>query len=110
MKNNGTQKHTPGPWKFKVFRATEDTFNHCIIANARYDGRFVEVARVFTISDDGIAGSESSINARLIAAAPDLLNMLQRMADETAGGFPPCLLTLEQARAAIAKAKGEAEP
>jgi hypothetical protein len=30
--------------------------------------------------------------------------MLQRMVDETAGGFPPCLLTLEQARAALAKA------
>ena len=31
--------------------------------------------------------------------------MLQRMVDETAGGGTPCLLTLEHARAALAKAK-----
>ena len=43
-------------------------------------------------------------NARLIAAAPDLLNMLQRMVDETGGGAAPCLLTLEHARAALTKA------
>jgi hypothetical protein len=41
------------------------------------------------------------------SAAPDLLNMLQRMIDETTGGFTPCALTLEHARAAIQKARGE---
>lgn len=46
-------------------------------------------------------------NALLISAAPDLLNMLQRLLDETSGGGVPCLLTLEHARAAINKAKGE---
>lgn len=50
--------------------------------------------------------STDAANARLIAAAPDLLNMLQRMLDETGDGTSqPCLLTLEQARAAIAKAQ-----
>jgi len=47
---------------------------------------------------------EAVANTKLIAAAPELLNMLQRMTDETNGGGIPCLLTLEQARAAIAKA------
>jgi len=104
MKSISTQKHTPGPWKFKVFRATEDTFNHCIIANARYDGRFVEVARVFTISDDGIAGSESSINARLIAAAPDLLAACEAA---IAWMGERNYAILAELSSAIAKAKGE---
>ena len=45
----------------------------------------------------------------LVDGAPGLLNMLQRMVDETSGGHPPCLLTLEQARAEIAKANGGAK-
>ena len=91
------------------------------------DGEVLEYVRKF-----GTAGQRAALgilppvylnwgheekNAALIAAAPDLLNMLQRMVDlvqhvqrmidETGGGGSPCLLTLEQARAAIRKAKGE---
>ena len=64
------------------------------------------------------AAPDLEANARLIAAAPELLNMLQRMTDEcnpqhiTPDGITasaPCLLTLEHARAAIAAATGAGE-
>jgi hypothetical protein len=50
---------------------------------------------------------DQAANARLIAAAPFLLLMLQRMVDETNGGFVPCLLTLMHAQQALAKANGD---
>ena len=40
---------------------------------------------------------------------PSVLTMLRRMVDETSGGGVPCLLTLEQARAAILNAEKEAK-
>ena len=99
--NNGTQKHTPGPWTAK-----QDTAN----GNDRFiiSGRNGAFGHWQGWAADGVTTEEEDeANARLIAAAPDLLNMLRRMADETAGGGVPCLLTLEQARAAISKARGE---
>jgi hypothetical protein len=62
-------------------------------------------------------GTERIANAHLIAAAPELLNILQRIvgnihywyATHPDGEQCPaaCLLDLEHARAAIAKATGE---
>lgn len=46
-------------------------------------------------------------NARLIAAAPDLLSALENLLRETSGGSELCARCFaEQAAAAIAKAKG----
>jgi len=50
----------------------------------------------------GISHDEEFANARLIAAAPDLLDVLEELVAE----FGVCGLT-EKARAAIAKATGE---
>ena len=106
MKSISIQKHTPGPWtvvkpqyenKKGVFAsiytnpATEKGFRTC----------------EFDIRADGYQNSHAEANARLIAAAPDLLNMLQRMIDESEDCGRPFLLTLEHARAAIAKAEGK---
>jgi hypothetical protein len=58
-------------------------------------------------------GPEAAANARLIAAAPELLAMLERVLDgvlrltELPGTL--CPLDIEQALAAIAKAKGGAQ-
>lgn len=81
-------QHTPGPWRYNW---------PDIIGGGGI------VAEVNTIHQRGVA------DARLIAAAPELLNMLQRMIDETGGGCAPCELTREHARAAIAKATGGAQ-
>jgi hypothetical protein len=92
--------HTPGPWSFTRRNTGCNRYANVL----SQDGRRI----AFVYSE----GSKYSIenaeaNARLIAAAPALLNMLQRMLDETAGGGRPCLCTLEHARNALAKAKGE---
>ena len=79
--------HTPGPW---------------LVMSGAYEDRFTEIvtepggpliARVFT--DD----------ARLIAAAPDLLAALERIAAGTLD-LPDSFHVQQIARAAIAKAKG----
>ena len=83
-------KHTQGPWKakklgdmgFRISHKHQDGIDHYLCHG--YDEK----------------------NAELIAAAPSLLNMLQRMLDETSGGGRPCLCTLEHARNALAQAKG----
>ena len=92
---------TPGPW------ATTEIFcnnacNRLVIKRKTWGGEVV--------ADLGEAPDANRANARLIAAAPDLLNMLCRVVEEylmrdPAGG-PICALTLEHARAAIAKAEG----
>lgn len=83
---------TPGPWN--VERPYGETGLYIVAPNTGI------IAKVWE-PDSGYG--YASDNARLIAAAPDLLNMLQRMVDETSGGAAPCPLTLEHARAALAK-------
>jgi len=96
---------TPGPW-------TVQPRGYCrsVIHRAGHPDQVVANAY----------GNEetAAANAAIIAAAPELLNMLQRMigecgqtrvAPEGILAGAPCLLTLEHARAAIAKAKGGAK-
>ncbi|MEH3063839.1 MAG: hypothetical protein PGN33_14220 [Methylobacterium radiotolerans] len=107
-------QHTPGPWQ----------------ADAQYiaavDGRPVPIAAsqyVWVTAPGGPAHEEACANARLIAAAPDLLAALRwaaSMAEEAIlvrenGGDPedtPEVIAmhreeLEAARAAITKAEGQ---
>jgi len=92
--------HTPGPW-----RVSGDEVPECwIIENG--EGDFIaqcEDRRGF-VSLDGI------VNARLIAAAPELLEALTVLADNIEHAFPALasLGPLTAARAAIAKATGAA--
>ena len=84
--------HTPGPW----FTETLSPIGHCAIVDA--DG--------FTIADPSPMGQD---NARLIAAAPDMLEALRAMVDyfgqhpDVDNGLDE---TLTAARAAIARATG----
>lgn len=92
-------KHTSGPWRTHL---TDDTL---VI-----DAVGVPVA---TMDGNYIDGSHSNIeaNARLIAAAPDLLEALEKILVSDREGYPNCNLfsdDLARAKAAIAKAKGEA--
>jgi hypothetical protein len=79
-------KHTPGPWEHNDYQIIE-TKTEKVIANCTYGGR----------------NSNNSNDARLIAAAPELLQMLQEVVSKN-------LLNgamLKDARAVIAKATGE---
>ena len=78
-------KHTPGPWirhNGAIYQARED------------GGKFY--------AETAIAGVFTKEDELLIAAAPDLLDVLEELVAE----FGVCGLT-EKARAAIAKATGE---
>jgi hypothetical protein len=94
--------HTPAPWTFE--RAAESdgsvTFDIFNSAPAACNGVGGGVAYIQTYSAQQVAVQEA--NARLIAAAPDLLAALEEFVAE----FGPCGLT-ENARAAIEQARGQ---
>lgn len=85
-------KHTPGPWRF---------------SSHPHDGNYM---RIHCGSDpregDNLRGYCGEANARLIAAAPELLEALQAFANEIVPINPHDPLWVN-ARAAIAKATGE---
>ena len=108
-----TTKHTPGPW---LLRTTQTSAGLChIVSAADWRGAFIYGDGIRKGVDDALPkAQELAANARLIAAAPDLLEALQQygigFADEAAaraefGGYE---IDRElRRRAAIARATGE---
>lgn len=120
-----THKHTPGPWKFGK-ELTARSVEWLVSFDAGSKGRGIAIAETCAGS-----GNEDA-NARLIAAAPELLEACQTFAEwlrREEAGFPAetrfntpegeakwrewfdenfriCDLAQKQARAAIAKATG----
>lgn len=88
-------KHTPGPWKFYDDSNDGKTNRIEIVAIGK------TVARIYHSVPE-----EDLPNARLIAAAPELLAALQAVADYWAGGDVPADIDAAM-RAAIAKATGQ---
>mgnify|MGYP001558852063 FL=1 len=102
-------KHTPGPWKYQKPRGHQ----HAI------DRKYEVVAPINGGGESVIVGEHTGVdclneaNARLIAAAPDLLAALQAIEDslQTSDGAFDWINSKEtvaafaDARAAIAKAK-----
>lgn len=89
-----TTKHTPGPWSTHL---VDDTI--VIIPRRPLPQKFS------TLGHSEVADEEDFANARLIAAAPELLEALQMALVYIDGEGTP--EQYEQAIAAIAKAKGE---
>jgi hypothetical protein len=98
-------KHTPGPWS--VFRQDGyATYIHAINEGDEINTFQVASCHCATNRKYFPTRNEAEANARLIAAAPDLLEVLQEVMDRP-------LLTegadwWVRARAAIAKAEGQA--
>ncbi len=102
-------RHTPGPWQ---------AFNGYLVRKCIGDV-CAPIAHIDTPYRHGIGivkgEHEVSANIRLIAAAPDLLEALEELAtivqgvidDTNIHGIGMDSFTLQPARAAIAKAKGE---
>ena len=94
-------KHTPGPWK-AVFSGVAAQIDCMEIAEVSH-------MRVIPASGGWPTPGEPEVDARLIAAAPELLEALinanARMCD-----LPPTDPIIAQVRAAIAKATGEQQP
>lgn len=104
-------KHTPGPWKHYRRSSTDpDELHRFFIGQPEGNNHIIAntVKEYESIDDEA--------NARLIAAAPDLLDALERLFEHTAmihNGWGEIDNTKEansairDARAAIAKAKGD---
>lgn len=94
---NKTDTHTPGPW---IAHTAHESLRVPDSVNAECGLHVCDVASY------GSAPSQRHANARLIAAAPDLLEALRacylRLAHHDDQSAPELLL----ARAAIAKAEG----
>lgn len=92
-------KHTPGPWL--IGKRSPGGYS---LINA--DG-WQSLARVVTVMEgDNRPFAEGVANARLIAAAPDLLEALKELLDQDEHGEDE-IWVRNKARAAIAKATGE---
>ncbi len=93
---------TPGPWHFQCegwgFGTLEDK-----------DGRTIFLV-AFPDPKDGISHAETIENARLIAAASDLLAIVRDLVAEIEGGnLEPSSELLARANAALVQGKGGAE-
>lgn len=90
--------HTPGPWKTRSHRS------NIYVSGGADDSKEELWITVQTPGDDVRAA-----NARLIAAAPDLLDSLQMALDASLHGIDDHSWE-DAAIAAIARATGEAQP
>lgn len=99
--------HTPGPWK-----AVYQPNTPCLVESDGERVAWIDFWKGKTPRDPNHKPRlEQEANARLIAAAPELLEALQELLDPARGmvTITPCkAAAFERARAAIAKAKGEA--
>lgn len=66
-------KHTPGPWHFRA-AIQEGQF---VVRDRKSSGGFADIARVKGDKRSTLAQAEA--NARLIAAAPDLFELVKAM-------------------------------
>lgn len=76
-----TAKHTPGPWNIHWGTAQSGSGHHIV------DGTdHGELSRIATVLFHDDAEGETNANARLIAAAPDLLEAVDRLLTWNTGG------------------------
>jgi hypothetical protein len=106
--------HTPAPWVLTIrpgmgkasSDATVAEINLSLERGQAYRGSIAYMQSAEHI--DGIGKDELIANARLIAAAPDMLEVLQRLVRDNAGVTHEYLhIIRDKARAAIAKATEE---
>lgn len=97
------QTHTPGPWEVRQgFR--DDTFEVFPTRGGPPElGAWAELATV--VGDYSDDEAEGRANARLIAAAPDLLDALEACAEQLAHCLGPDTEAGRKARAALSKAQ-----
>lgn len=99
---------TPGPWK--VVESPAAVKNRCIVRKER-QGTCLLSRHIATVSVHG-PDAENEANARLLAAAPDLLAACQRALEwlVVSPGGASIAETCAAVRAAIAKAEGMGTP
>ena len=96
-------KHTPGPWKLNTDGDTGMNDSGCILDSIGH----VIVTDIYGTFKNGRTTGEAEANARLIAAAPDLLVAVE-MAEDYIQHIRPKVPAwyVQTIKAAIAKARG----
>lgn len=94
-------KHTPGPWVIGPYGVSGGIG---IDAADPADGKKFEVCEVWGVDLNTEHDERSRANAKLIAAAPNLLEALQDLVTELGDDWNMLHNYLDRARAAIAKA------
>lgn len=97
-----SEQHTPGPWKVGQYLGQLSAW--CVHMDAGDKGRGIDVVEAVC----GISAEQRLANARLIAAAPELLHALQQLIDSGDVRDAAEKGAVSMARAAIAKAEGGA--
>jgi hypothetical protein len=97
------RKHTPGPWS--VYSAAKDDGFTDFYG---IDGPDLDKGNAVVLWDPS-GGIENEANARLIAAAPELLAACEVMSAHYSGSLDHQPAYVKLARAAIAKATGTAD-
>lgn len=75
-------KHTPGPWEVK-HSESKPAFN----VVGKYLGGKYKIARCPYIADVKVEKEEAEANAKLIAAAPDMIEILKEVLPYLIGGI-----------------------
>ncbi len=105
-----TNKHTPGPWGINRFKNTTAKGNP-IYERAIFTERQLKSSKfplpLFWVCGDPGTKEKVEANARLIAAAPDLLEALEYQKKCMESSDCDFQTFLHMRDAAIAKAKGE---
>lgn len=96
-------KHTPGPWKITSL-ARNGVINHRVHFPGTAEFTGTCVATVEPEDDNGAAARVADANAKLIAAAPDLLEALQTLLAQYRKGRTSNDLFIAHSEAALAKA------
>ena len=99
-------KHTPGPWH----RGNLTGSWVSVITPDNESGGSLTIAQVHVPARGPLRAMVGPSNARLIAAAPDLLAACAFTLDQFTQPYPRYDDALTTLRAAIAKAKGEVAP
>lgn len=112
MNNSNQHQHTPGPWDLPNAAARHGS----VLVSARRGDSWDGMIATCDAGDYARSAAEGLANARLIAAAPDLLASLSELTEVLPGlisqlpyGAPMSLSEMhDRALAAIAKAQGRA--
>lgn len=102
-------EHTPGPWKYKI--VNDEFILSNVDADSDAEGRMQDYGS--SILEGGLVlenDAENEANARLIAAAPDLLAALEGLLKAANEGERSWWHAERVARAAIAKARNREIP
>ncbi len=106
-------QHTPGPWVLNADWFEDDLKNHVPVSAMQERGGHLALAQVVWVMDDdrrmGRGSPVCEANARLIAAAPELLAAVRSAHHMLTRDYidPAKLAVIEKCSAAIGQATGE---